>query len=748
MTVPERRPARGLNEARTGWFWRAIEAFVPAIHELGAERLERASLVAGVCVTIAVVTLPLVAVSCWVYGGVNVTSLSGLGVSAAMLGIGFFQRRTGRVELAAALVPAVLLVVLVAVGFRRGGLGAVNLMCYPFVPLVAGFVVGRRGAVFSALGVTAVMIGFGVLHSSGYVFPAGYAGNQRSLIAALGVVLLSALVMGITLLYEDTRTRARRATAESLAELRRRGVELEEARERSEAAARAKGEFLARVSHELRTPLNGVLGMTELLLGSGLSAEQRDFARDSRRSAKALLALVNELLDFSKLESGTVELHRTGLDPRTPAEDTVGVLAGAAQRKGLELVCHVEPDVPRWVLSDADRVRQVLLNLVGNGIKYTDSGRVVLRVRRPRPRGPLRFEVVDTGVGLPPGETARLFEPFSQADPEANRRLGGVGLGLAICHQLVRRMGGRIGAKRTPQGGSCFWFTLPVHSPEAPEPPALSLPISGRSVVVVDDDAAAAEAVAATLRGHGAAVSTFTRVVDAVEALRSAPADLVIVDTVMPDRDALSLLRELSQDASLRRLPVLLSVPYGLSIDLSDLGGMRTGRVRKPILEAPLLGSCAALLGLPPPYISPGAEATESGASMPVMDGQGARVLVVDDNDVGRRLAKKLLVRLGFAVEEASDGREAVSKALSTPYAVILMDCRMPELDGYEATRLIREAEASGRHRSSIVAVTAHALDDERERCLTAGMDDYLTKPFRPADLARIVLAWVKPASP
>ncbi len=747
MALPDPAPAVGPDELNPGWYRRAIEAFLPPEQNLGEERLERASLVAGVCVTIAVVVMPLVAVSWWSYGGPNVTSLSALGVVAAMVAIGLFQRRTGRVTLAGSLVPVVLLVVLTAVGFRRGGLGAVNLICYPFVPLVAGFLVGRRGAVASTSAVTAIMCGFWFLHRSGHDFPSGYSGSQRDLIAAVGTVLLSALVMGIALLYEDARARARRITAESLAELRRRGVDLEEARERAEAAARTKGEFLARVSHELRTPLNGVLGMTELLLGSGLSAEQRDFARDSRRSARALLALVNDLLDFSKLESGTVELHRGGLDPRGPTEDAVGVLAGAAQRKGLELVCDVETAVPRWLLADGDRLRQVLLNLVGNGVKYTESGHVVVRVRRPEEDGPIRFEVDDTGVGLPPGPTSRLFEPFSQADPEANRRLGGVGLGLAICHQLVRRMGGRIGADRLPDGGSCFWFTLPVHAPEEPAPPPITLPLTGRRAVVVDDQAAAAAAAASILRGQGADVVACNTVDEAVAAMRSDATDLVVADTVMPDRDALSLLRELADDVALRHVPVVLCVPYGQSIDLSGLGGIRTGRARKPVFERALLTSTAALLGLPRPQTTPGSQVVDSGTALPTVDGGGARVLVVDDNDVGRRLAKELLTRLGFAVDEARNGREAVEEALAQAYSVILMDCRMPELDGYEATRLIRQAEDPREHRSSIVAVTAHALDDERERCLAAGMDDYLTKPFRPADLARVVLAWVKPAA-
>lgn len=744
MASPDRRPSAGRSAPPAGWYRRSIAAFLPTAHKLGADRLERASLVAGACVTIALLTLPLAAVSWWAYGGPNLTSFASLGVSAAMVGVGFLQRRTGRIELAGSLVPGILIVVLTAVGLQRGGLGAVNLMCYPFVPLVAGFLVGRRAAVASTLAVVGVVGMFWILHRAGHVFPVGYAGGQRNLIAGVGAVLLSALVMGITLLYEDARTHSRRATAESLAELRRRGVELEEARERSEAAARTKGEFLARVSHELRTPLNGVLGMTELLLGSALSAEQREFARDSRRSAKALLALVNDLLDFSKLESGTVELRRVGIDPRGPVEDAVAVLSGAAQRKSLELVLHVEPDVPRWMIGDADRLRQVLLNLVGNGIKYTDAGSVVVRMRRPRPEGPVRFEVRDTGVGLPPGTAARLFEPFSQADPETNRRLGGVGLGLAICHQLVRRMGGRIGAKRTPQGGSLFWFTVPVHAPDDPAPGAPVLPLGRRTVIVVDDDPDAAEAVAVLLRAQRADVRTFTRVDEAIESMRSDPVHLVVADSIMPERDALSLIREASQDPALRHVPVLLSVSYSQSVDTSDLGSMRTGRVRKPIFEGPLLASVAALLDLPAPYESPAA-AAESGIGLPVMDGQGAKVLVVDDNDVGRRLARELLTRLGFAVDEARDGREAVTAALATPYAVILMDCRMPELDGYEATGLIRDAESAGPHRSSIVAVTAHALDEERERCLAAGMDDYLTKPFRPADLARMVLAWVKP---
>lgn len=745
MPPAEPTPPRGAEHARGGLYARAIAAFLPAGVRLGDEAQERASLVAGVAVTIAVILTPFVLISWGIYGGPNVTSLSALGVIATMLGIGVFQRRTGRVAIAGALVPAVLLIVLTAVGFRRGGLGAVNLICYPFVPLVAGFLVGRRGAIAAASGVTAVMLGFWVLHGADHPFPAGYSGDQRHLIAAVGTVLMSALVMGITLLYEDARWKARRIAAESLAELRRRGVELEEARERAEAAARTKGDFLARVSHELRTPLNGVLGMTELLLGSGLDAQQRDFARDSRRSARALLALVNDLLDFSKLEAGHTELTRRGFDPRGPAEDAVGVLSGVAQRKGLELVCAVAPDVPRWILGDPDRVRQVLLNLVGNGVKYTESGRVLLRVRTHDGGAALCFEVDDTGIGLPTGPTSQLFEPFSQADPQSNLRLGGVGLGLAICRELVRRMGGRINAQPLPPGGSRFFFTLPVHAPPEPAPSPPTLPLSGRTGIVVDDDPAAGESAADLLRAQGMTCRAFVTVDAAVQALRDAPVDLVVADSVMPDRDGIALVRTASDDPGLRSIPVLLSVPYGRSLDLSGIARVRTGRVRRPVFERPLLEAAAALLELPPPAAEAIPAVEESATDVPTMDGGGAQVLVVDDNAVGRRLARELLTRLGFAVDEAADGAQAVEKALATSYAVILMDCRMPEVDGYEATRIIRQRQEG--IRTPIVAVTAHALDEERERCLAAGMDDYLTKPFRPADLAKVVFSWTRRGS-
>ncbi len=638
---------------------RALELFLPRGANLGEDRRERAAMVAGVCVTIAAMLVPFIGVSWWVYGGPNVTSFGAVGVLAAMIGIGVLLRATGRVRLAGTLVPAVILVVLAAVGFRRGGLGAVNLICYPFVPLVAGFLVGRRAAVAAAAAVAAVMAGFWALHHAGHPFPSGTSGPQHDLIAAVGTSLMALVVLGIVLLYEEARARARRVTAESLAELRRRGVELEEARAKAEAASRAKGEFLARVSHELRTPLNGVMGMTELLLGSGLTAEQRDFARDSRRSATALLALVNDLLDFTKLESGTVELSRQGLDPRDPAEDAVGVLAGAAQRKGIELVCSVDGSVPRWLRGDPDRLRQVLLNLVGNGVKYTDAGRVVLRVSRPKPKGPVRFEVTDTGRGLPEGPTATLFEPFSQADPAANFKLGGVGLGLAICKQLVHRMGGRIGAEPAPSGGARFWFTLPVSAAEGAPPAPPRLALDGRRILVVDDDGEAARAAAALLEAQGADVAVFDTVDAALAEGHARPPDLIVADTVMPERAAMDLLRDLAADPALRRTPVLLCVPYGFSFDLSGLSGVRTGRVRKPLFELALLTAAAPLLGLRPPDAPPDPAVADSGANFLPVHGDGARVLVVDDNDVGRRLARELLARLGFSVQDAADGREA-----------------------------------------------------------------------------------------
>lgn len=731
-----------------GRFRAAVAWFQPTdLQRRSEEQQERGRLIAGTCLAIAAVTTPLLPISLFQYGAWNATTGGGALVILAMLGIALLLRQTGRTTLVGSLVPAVLLVVLTGVALRRGGLGAVNLICFPFLPLVAGFLVGRRAAWAAAVAVGLTMLAFYAVHVLGPPLPAGYTADQRPVIAAVGTSLMGLLVAVIAVLYEVAQGRARRLAAEHVAELRHSSTEVVAARERAEAASRAKGEFLARASHELRTPLNGVLGMTELLLSSELTEEQVDFARDARRSARALLALVDDLLDLSKLEAGRIELAQRAFDPRGPVEDAVGVLAGSAQRKGLELLCRVEPDVPRALRGDADRLRQVLLNLLGNGLKYTDAGTVSLHVSLTADPARVRFEVVDTGIGLPPTGRERLFEPFSQAGLADK---GGVGLGLAICQELVRRMGGQIGTDDAAQG-SLFWFTLPAPPDDLEERPGPRLPdsVRGLRALVVDDHPGAARAAAELLGHHGFAASTARGGEEAITALQAAadagePYELVVVDGAMPDVDGWQVLRRMAGSASLRRTPSVLLLPLGRSLELAELRGMRVGRARKPVVESGLLPAVAAALEVAldaPPVESE----LPSQSGIGAIDGGGARVLVVDDNEVGRKLATGLLRRFGFSVSQAEDGAQAVAAATREPFDVILMDCRMPVLDGYDATRAIRADEAASGHRAAIVAVTAHALPSERDRCLAAGMDDYLTKPFQAADLARVVLSWARP---
>jgi signal transduction histidine kinase/DNA-binding response OmpR family regulator len=581
--------------------------------------------------------------------------------------------------------------------------------------------------------------------------------QKLNIAAGIALPLLGVLILSVVWSWTLRRQVVRKT--EDLSELNRtlqqrverRTRDLERALIAAEAASKAKSQFLANMSHEIRTPLNAIIGMTGLLLDTRLESEQRDFVETARASGDSLLQVINEILDFSKIEAGKLCLEIIDFDLLAVVGETVEMLSPKLGGKDLELAYLVEAEVPSAVRGDPGRLRQILLNLADNAVKFTDRGEIVITAvleEEAERHARLRFTIKDTGVGIPGEQLETLFDSFTQVDASTTRRYGGTGLGLAISKQLAEMMGGEIGVESTPGKGSVFWFTVVLEKQPERHQRQWLLPadLLERRILLVCGSATSRRILGTHLRSWGCRYDAVSGGAEALALLHEAaavgtPCHLAILDQRLPDMEGRALGRAIREAPELARTLLVLLMGADRRSDAALMREDFAACLTRPVRPSQLFDCLVTVLG--EGVWAEDQPRSQAGTSLAESPLTGVRILVAEDNPVNQKLTLLLLERLGCRADAVANGEEVLIALRQIPYDLVVMDCHMPKMDGYQATSRIRELEGPDRH-TPIIALTASALSGDREKCLAAGMDDYVAKPVKPQDLAEAVARWLR----